>query len=721
MSEKCIRGWDESISGSKTMWKRELSFRRRRVGDRSKRTSIYHSTGLLGRCCLVGAFLSIVSSVSVAQDNSAVGQWSPVMTWPYKAIHAHLLPTGNVLFWPKADQAQLWNPATNSITAAATAGANIFCSGHSFLPDGRLLVGGGHVVNYVGLPNAYIYDPLANAWTRLPDMNNGRWYPTNTTLPNGDVLVIAGQVDTTQGMNPEPQVWQSATGNWRDLSSAQLILPYYPFMYVAPNGKVFMAGPNSATRYLDVSSTGAWTTVANNLYGNRHWASSAMYDDGKIIVMGGATCGFYSTCTTLPTATAEIINLNTAQPAWTYTGSMALGRRLHNATLLADGKVLVTGGTQGTEGPNTNSTNPAYAAELWDPATGTWSTMASQAVFRGYHSVALLLPDGRVLSAGGETVAASAEIYSPPYLFWGPRPTISSAPNFVNYGDSFFVATPDANDITNVNLIALSSVTHGFNMNQRISRPSFSPTAGGLNAMAPANPNNAPPGYYMLFILNGSGVPSIAKIIQIGSAAGPSPTPSPSSTPTPTPTPTPTATPVAPSNLTGTAVSASSINLSWTDNSGDETGFTIQRSTDGTSFGDVATVGANVTTFSDTGLVTSTTYSYRVSAFNSGGSSAYSNIATIALIVPAAPSNLAAKVEKNGQVTLSWKDNANNETGFQAERSTDGSVFTVLATTAANTTKYKDTKAQKGQTYYYRVAAKNNVGLSSYSNVATTP
>ena len=110
MSEKCIRGWDESISGSKTMWKRELSFRRRRVEDRSKRTSIYHSTGLLGRCCLVGAFLSIVSSVSVAQDNSAVGQWSPVMTWPYKAIHAHLLPTGNVLFWPKADQAQLGTP-----------------------------------------------------------------------------------------------------------------------------------------------------------------------------------------------------------------------------------------------------------------------------------------------------------------------------------------------------------------------------------------------------------------------------------------------------------------------------------------------------------------------------------------------------------------------------------------------------------------------------------
>ncbi len=117
----------------------------------------------------------------------------------------------------------------------------------------------------------------------------------------------------------------------------------------------------------------------------------------------------------------------------------------------------------------------------------------------------------------------------------------------------------------------------------------------------------------------------------------------------------------------------------------------------------------------------STMYYYKVAAFNSAGSSADSNIATVALIVPAAPSNLAAKVEKNGQVTLSWKDNADNETGFQVERSTDGSVFTVLTTTAANTTKYKDAKAQKGQTYYYRVAAKNSVGLSSYSDTVTTP
>ena len=329
-------------------------------------------------CWFVVAHLIGGSSAS-AQDPATVGQFSSVMTWPYEGIHAHLLPTGKVLFWTRGDHSQLWNPATNAVTPAAASGANIFCSSHAFLGNGQLLVAGGHVTSWVGLPNAYTYDPLNNIWTRLPDMNNGRWYPTNTTLPNGDLLVISGWINTTVGVNVEPQVWQSATGSWRNLTTAHLTLPFYPFMFVAPNGKVFCAGPSQTSRYLNVTGTGDWSSVANSNYGTRNWGSAVMYGNGKVLVAGGSPCGFYATnCTTYPTETAEIIDLNNPTPVWQYTGSMVTGgRKLHNATLLADGTVLVSGGSRGTENPNTTPSDSAYECELWDPATGTWTTMAS--------------------------------------------------------------------------------------------------------------------------------------------------------------------------------------------------------------------------------------------------------------------------------------------------------------------------------------------------------
>jgi hypothetical protein len=422
------------------------------------------------------------------------------------------------MWWPGftiGDNPTLWDPSTGTNTPLAKAGANIFCSGHAFLPDGTLLVAGGHISDYVGIPNTSKYDPFSGSWTRLPDMNNGRWYPTNTTLATGDVLVTSGWIDTQTGVNVEPQVWQTATSSWRNLTAAHLALPFYPFMFVAPNGKVFCAGPSQTSRYLDPSGSGAWSVVANSNYGVRNWGSAVMYDTGKILLVGGSPCIPYpgTSCTTTPTATAEIIDLTAANPSWQYTAPMAGPRKLHNATLLPDGKVLVTGGSRGSEDPNTKPTNPAYESELWDPATGTWTTVASIATIRTYHSVALLLPDGRVLSAGGtwggipgtQGTAPSAEVYSPPYLFNGSRPTIASAPANIPYGQSFFVGTPDATNISKVTLLALPSVTHSFNMSQRIIRPSFSLATGGLNVTAPSNANLAPPGYYMLFILNGRG------------------------------------------------------------------------------------------------------------------------------------------------------------------------------------------------------------------------
>jgi len=198
-----------------------------------------HSSREMGRAHLVApllvGFAALIYSCSAIAQNNVVGQWSAVMTWPYQAVHAALLPPGKVMWWPpfaNGDNAQVWDPATGTNTALAKAGANIFCSGHAFLPDGQLVVAGGYAGNYVGIANAYRYNPFTNSWTRLPDMNNKRWYPTKTTLPNGDMLVVRGWTDNQQGVDVEPQVWQTATISWRNLTSAHLALPFYPFMHV---------------------------------------------------------------------------------------------------------------------------------------------------------------------------------------------------------------------------------------------------------------------------------------------------------------------------------------------------------------------------------------------------------------------------------------------------------------------------------------------------------
>ncbi|HEX8202841.1 MAG TPA: galactose oxidase-like domain-containing protein, partial [Isosphaeraceae bacterium] len=404
-------------------------------------------------------------------------------------------------------------------------GYDTFCSGHAFLPDGRLLVAGGHDdvtghfhADFVGVPDASLFDPATNSWTRLPDMNAGRWYPTATTLASGEVLVLSGTV-TPGVLDTLPQVLTTA-GTWRDLTGAQAAAPLgvdlYPRLFVAPDGRVFKAGPDQDTWFLDTAGTGSWTPGPPSHFGLRTYGSAVMYEPGKILIAGGGDP---------PTATAEVIDLNEPNPAWHSVSPMAFPRRQHNATLLPDGTVLVTGGSSGPG--HSNEATPVLPAELWNPATGTWTTLAAEQIPRLYHSTALLLPDGRVLSAGGGqpgTNHPDAEIFSPPDLAQGQgsRPTIASAPATVAYGEAFAVATPDAARIAQVSLIRLGSVTHAFDENQRYLRLGFTPTPGGLIVTAPAGPNLAPPGHYMLFLLDGDGVPSVAQILRID----PPPTPS---------------------------------------------------------------------------------------------------------------------------------------------------------------------------------------------------
>ncbi len=198
---------------------------------------------------------------------------------------------------------------------------------------------------------------------------------------------------------------------------------------------------------------------------------------------------------------------------------MTYARRQFNATLLPGGEVLVTGGTRSAG--FSDRSGAVHAAELWDPDTGKWGVLASNQVTRVYHSTTLLLPDGRILHTGsgdgpGLPREVNAEIFSPPYLFQGSRPTIAAAPPVVGYGESFFVATPDAGQVVRATLVRLSSVTHGFDQDQRFVELPVRRTAGGVTLAAPAGATLAPPGPYMLFILNGAGVPSPAVMVRLG-------------------------------------------------------------------------------------------------------------------------------------------------------------------------------------------------------------
>ena len=440
-------------------------------------------------------------TVPQATTPATSGQWGPLQNWPVEFINALMLPTGKVMGWDRTMNLRIWDPVTNEITQPSSPGYNIFCTGTALLADGTVLVSGGHVVDQVGLPFASIYNPFTDTWKQLPNMNAGRWYPSATTLANGDVLVLSGNTNGN-AVDPLPEIYDVTANKWIDLTTALQSLSFYPRTFSAPNGDAFVAGPDPLSQYLDTSGTGTWIPVANRVVPNRSYGSAVMYAPGKVLYVGGGSPA---------TNTAEIIDLNQPNPTWQAVSPMAYARRNCNATLLPDGEVLVTGGNTGS---GSYDGSASMAAEIWNPVTQKFTTVASESDIRWYHSTALLLPDGRVLSGSGD-LHLTEQIYSPPYLFAGTQPTITSAPGTVEYGDNFFVGTPDASAITNVRWIRLGTATHAENWDQYLQDATFTQTTGGLMVSAPPTPNASPPGYYMLFILKGN-VPSVAKFVKVG-------------------------------------------------------------------------------------------------------------------------------------------------------------------------------------------------------------
>jgi hypothetical protein len=460
-------------------------------------------------------------TVTVANtfDPVQAGQWTAPFNWPIVAINLAVMKTGEVISWdgPPANggtSATLWNPTSGVFTSVPNDASNMFCNGQTLLSDGRMMTAGGHADWGVGIVNADIYDPVSRLWTPQAPMNFPRWYPTLTTLPDGRVLAVSGSDGCETCPIPTPEIYDPNRNTWTAFPNSPLSLPLYPFMFVIPDGRVLAAGSVSgiaATEALNLT-TMQWTMVDSNVVDGH---SAVQYQPGKIMKSGTGSVPGDGAVPAQPVT--FVLDMTQANPKWQQTASMNFPRAYHTLTVLPDGTVLATGGETTLDGEN--YANAVLQAELWSPSAQTWTTLAPEQTGRLYHSTAVLLPDGRVLVAGsgraGTAPELNAEIYSPPYLFHGPRPSISSAPAAVGYGSTFTVSTPDAASISSVALIKLSATTHGFNNGQNFENLAFQQVSGALNVTAPANANLAPPGYYALYILNGSGVPSVATIIQL--------------------------------------------------------------------------------------------------------------------------------------------------------------------------------------------------------------
>ncbi|MGQ0712829.1 MAG: galactose oxidase-like domain-containing protein [Gemmatimonadaceae bacterium] len=498
------------------------------------------------------------------------------------AVHAALLPTGRLLYfggdqhWSTGlatgaiDNTRLFDPAANGIAAVtfpAGSATDVFCSGHAYLADGRLLVGGGtaqwgtggdpnhpHSLNFGGERGCWLFEPRASAWRRIADLNpepghsdgGGRWYPTLLTLANGDVIAFSGHPhrDDSRHNNDIPERYLGGANAWSLLTTTAVDLEFYPRVHLLRDGTVFCATPlGGVTRIYDPGAEAftpiTFTAPSDGIYQGWNGTSALLPllpGDGyaeRVLLVDGVT--------------ARRINVR-ATGGWQATAARAGNaagrqREFGCAVLMPTGEVFVTGGVQTVNPeagvlepeiytPGINWTTRTYTDEAGGGVPlGAWQSLDADAatVIRNYHSVAMLLPDGRIWTAGSNHDARTGdpsdaaiaekriEIHRPSWFANAARPTITNAPLVVTYGQTFDVQTPQAATISRVALIRCGSVTHAFDADQRYVALDF--TVAGANAIsvtAPPNGGVAPPGYYTLWVVDSAGLPcQMARFVRI--------------------------------------------------------------------------------------------------------------------------------------------------------------------------------------------------------------
>lgn len=443
----------------------------------------------------------LVSGVSP----DTVGEWSAPIPGPRPivGVHATLLHTGKVLLVDKSG-AYVWDPLGSGHVSVNPPNI-LYCSGHTVLANGNVLFVGGVDQNGARGPRwTYEFDVANSGWVRGPDTRRGRYYPTVCLLADGRTVITSGKLEDGKTLNDDVEVYHNRT---LQLVGSRL-LRMYPHMSLLPSGKVLVSDAAARTAVLDPGNW-SWAT-APNMLAKRVSSAGVLMPSGpngtsRVLVTGG-----HKNNTAGPVATTESFDAANPAAGWRAQAPLPQPRSHMNLVYLPDGSMLGVGGT--------NADGKQAQSLLYDPTANTWTGLVSQTEERGYHSTALLLPDGRVLSAGDNFApggGSKLELYSPPYLFRGARPVITGAPSTATWAATINIATPST--VSRVVLVRPGSVTHTNDMNQRHIELDFTTTGDGVTAGTPVSANVAPPGWYMLFLLDPVGVPSIAHWVQFAS------------------------------------------------------------------------------------------------------------------------------------------------------------------------------------------------------------
>jgi hypothetical protein len=472
-----------------------------------------------------------VSNAPTAPDAHAKGIFGPAQPWPIVAIHAALLPDGRVISFGTGTGGyqsgltfDVWTPGSDQhLTMPNTTGSDVFCAGQTVLSDGRMLtVGGDLTIN--GQRNwsndtSTLFTPSNNSVASGPHMLYPRWYPTVVPLTNGEQLVLGGREEGPTA-DPDipavvPEVFNTSTG-WRTLTGAASDPAfgltrnnwYYPRSWLLPRGDVLVLANDGLMWSVGTAGDGKIAALAPTIKAGTSAFPSAMYRPGKLLSLRNTSVA------TIDATGASPISGTTQLP-------IDQNRIWSTLTVLADGNVLLTGGS----GVANQLTNVAYTAETWHPGTGAWTAGAAMTKARLYHSTAILLPDATVLVAGGGAPGPvrnlNVEVYYPGYLYTStgqlaPRPTITGAPQALVAGQQFAIAVGATDVISKVALIHTGADTHSFDAGQRYVPLGFTQSGTTVTATVPGNTNIVPPGWYMLFVVRNTGVPSVGKIVHVG-------------------------------------------------------------------------------------------------------------------------------------------------------------------------------------------------------------